>query len=138
MQSKSILCASGLVSVLLFTVLGFAPGLRAQQPNAAAAQRMQAPRERGDGSLGATRLDESRQRIEAQLQAQLRLMEVQKRQLEEQGREQIEQLEELTREQVEQVKGDAQRQIQQLQSQLNRQREQTKRYVIRQTQLLNA
>ena len=138
MQLKSILIAPGLVSVFFYSALGSAQGLRAQQPDTVTAQRTQAVREKGEASPGATRPDEARQRIEAQVQAQLRLMDVQKRQLEEQGKEQIEQLEELTREQVEQVKGEAHRQIQQLQSQLNRQREQTRRYVIRQTQLLNA
>jgi len=68
---------------------------------------------------------------------QLRLLDLQKRQLEEQGKEQIEQLEELAKEQIEQVKGDASRQIQQLQTQLSRQSEQIKRNVKRQVQILD-
>jgi hypothetical protein len=109
MQSKSIFIVPGLVSVFLFSALWADEGLRAQQPSTATPQT----------------------------QVQVRLLELQKRQFEEQGKEQIEQLEEVAKEQIEQVKGEANRQIQQLQSLLARQSQQIRSTVKRQSQLLD-
>jgi hypothetical protein len=136
MRSKSISVAAGLVSVLVFSALGSAQGLRAQEPAKATTQTTQGERQRAGPLPGATRLDEVQQQMASQ--AQLWLLELQKRQLEEQGKEQIEQLEEVAKEQIEQVMGDANRQIQQLKSQLNRQSEQVRRSVKRQAEMLDA
>jgi hypothetical protein len=73
-----------------------------------------------------------------QAEAQLNLLAVQARQLQEQGKEQVRELEELEREQIEQLKGEANRQIEQARRQGNRQIEQVSRHVTRQLELLAA
>jgi hypothetical protein len=70
--------------------------------------------------------------------AQVQLMGLQIRQVEEQGKDQVHQLEQQTAEQIEQVKAEANRQVQQLKDQLNRQTDQVRRQVKRQQELLEA
>jgi hypothetical protein len=81
---------------------------------------------------------EMRQRLEAQAQAQLELLRLQRRQLEEQGNQQIRQLKEQATEQIEQAQADANRQIQQVKMQVNRQIQQVEEQVKRQAELLEA
>jgi hypothetical protein len=134
MQFRSIFLAQGLLYVLVLSALGFPQKVRAQPPGAATAQAARMAGASGE----AVQADEAKLRLEAQVHAQLKLMELQRRQLEQQANEQVQQLEEQAAEQIEQLKGEANRQIQQLKSQLSRQIEQVKRQLKRQEELLEA
>jgi len=116
MQTRSLLVALGLAPVLILSALASAQRLRAQLPSGASREGVQ----------------------RAQAQAQVRLLEVQKRHLEEQGKEQADDLKELEREQIEQLKGEANRQVEQVMRQAKRQIEQVRRQVKRQLELLDA
>jgi hypothetical protein len=130
-QTRFVLGAAGLLPVLLLCGPGSPPGLRAQLP-AAGGQKP------GASSQSPFATSEPGQRLEAQGQAQLDLLDVQKQQLEDQGAERIQELEELAAEQIEQVKRDANRQIEQLQRETKRQIAQVKQQVKRQVALLDA
>lgn len=118
--------------VLTLGVMESANQLWAQPPVAPAQSDRQTPA----ASPGEKQQSELRQRLQAQ--AQLRIMELQRRQLEEQGNEQIHQLQQQGAEQIEQVKAEADRQVQQLKKQVHRQIEQVRRQLKRQLDLQDA
>jgi hypothetical protein len=135
MQSRFLLGALGMVPVLFLCGPVSPQGLRAQLPESPLAPFGQQPAARAQSPFATSG---PRDGLTAQIQAQLELLEVQKRQLAEQGEERVQELEELATEQMEQVKRDAERQIDQLKREAKRQIAQVKRHVQRQTALLEA
>lgn len=81
----------------------------------------QAPNQPQSFSPQSSRFNEQRGRIESEAQAQLQLMEIRKRHIEELAREQSEQLKEQLQEQIELAKKNAKRQIDQVHAEAKRQ-----------------
>jgi hypothetical protein len=116
MQKKVIFRAFGVAPVLLIVGACMLPQeLQAQQPNAGV-----------------------RPRMEAQVQANLDGLELQKRQASEWENQQIHDLEEQTAEQIVQLRGDTDRQMELARKQLNRQIERIRSQTKRQIDLLEA
>jgi hypothetical protein len=129
MKTRSLLLL-GLVTLLIVSTTAVPQQLPAQQPGS-----VPAPAGKTGESVPSVQAfleerqrtqAEVQQRTEAQVQAQLRLLEVQKRQLEEQVKEQIRELEEQEREQIDQLMAEAKRQADQLRRQAKRQIEQVR------------
>jgi hypothetical protein len=133
MQTRFILSALGLVPVLILSVLVSPQELGAQPPEPATSG--QAGRKIAEAPPGPLPSDG---RMQAQAQAQLSLLEVQKRQLQEQAKELVHELAEQEREQIEQLKGEANRQVEQVGRRVKRQIEQVGRQVKRQLEVLEA
>jgi hypothetical protein len=128
---KTRLLLGGVGSVLLFawSGLGPVPETQAQPPEKSA------PTRTGQPAVGTPRADEAKPPARTPLQAQLDALDVQKRHLDEQAREQVRQLEDQVREQVDQAKGELAGQVGQLQRQARRQVEQTRSAAKRQGEL---
>jgi hypothetical protein len=123
MKTRSVLGILGLAPVLILSAAAVPQRLPAQQPGSGPAPAGKA----GEAPLAPGFSEsKSRQRAEAQGRAQLRLLELQKRQFEEQSKEQIRELEDEEREQLEQLKAEANRQAEQYRRQVKRQIEQIK------------
>jgi hypothetical protein len=132
MHSRLIVGTLALASILLWSALSASEGAlapRLKEPPQDHPATNQIPR-------GPFRLDETKSAGHALLQIQLEALDLQKRQLEEQAREQIRQLNEQVQEQIEQWKSDLARQTEQLQKQAKRQNEQTQSSLKRQVQML--
>jgi hypothetical protein len=127
MTTKSLLGAAGLVTMLVWCAPAASPraGTQALDQPAPAT------------NVGAPQADQVRQ-PRTQLQAQIDALDLQKRQLEEQTREQIRQIEEQVAEQAAQLKKDLASQIEQLQRQAKRQVVQTRNAAKWQSELLEA
>jgi hypothetical protein len=118
MQTRSLLGLFGLAGLLTLSATVVPQSLPAQQPGSALPQTAKT----GEPPLAAVR--PRVQREAAVVQAQVSLLDLQKRQLDEQVKAQIRALEEQEREQTEQIMADAKRQAEQLRREANRQIEQ--------------
>jgi hypothetical protein len=134
MRGKSLLGTVGFIS--MFVWIG--PGASQERQPPDRPGRPRAERRATDSAGEGPRSEDARQSPRTQLQAQIEALDVQKRQLEEQAREQMRQIEDQVADQVAQLKKDLASQVGQLQQQARRQIDQARNSAKWQGELLEA